>query len=99
MSKTIDNIVKRFRSCFICGVEVHSEYIVLEDSGRNLFIVDKQDKQAFESFVPWFKNVYLKGIPQVLTVIEYSIVPKNNDESYCKVNKIVANSLDNKKEE
>ena len=88
---TTNDRVKRFRSCFICGVEIHDDTIVLEDSGRNQFIIDKKDKTAVESFAFWFKSVYLRGIPQVLSIIDYSIVQKNEAESYCLVNKIVAN--------
>ena len=88
---TTNDRVKRFRSCFICGVEMHDDIVVLEDSGRNQFIIDKKDKMAIESFVFWFKNVYLRGVPQVLSIIDYSIVQKNEAESYCLVNKIVAN--------
>ena len=88
---TTNDRVKRFRSCFICGVEIHDDFVVLEDSGRNQFIIDKKDKMAIESFVFWFKNVYLRGVPQVLSIIDYSIVQKNEAESYCLVNKIVAN--------
>ena len=88
---TTNDRVKRFRSCFICGVEMHDDIVVLEDSGRNQFIIDKKDKMAIGSFVFWFKNVYLRGVPQVLSIIDYSIVQKNEEESYCLVNKIVAN--------
>ena len=88
---TTNDRVKRFRSCFICGVEMHDDIVVLEDSGRNQFIIDQKDKMAIESFVFWFKNVYLRGVPQVLSIIDYSIVQKNEAESYCLVNKIVAN--------
>ena len=70
---------------------MHDDIVVLEDSGRNQFIIDKKDKMAIESFVFWFKNVYLRGVPQVLSIIDYSIVQKNEAESYCLVNKIVAN--------
>lgn len=89
MATTSDK-VKRFRSCFICGVELHDTVIVLEDSGRNQFIIDKKDKAAVESFAFWFKSVYLRGIPQVLSIIDYSIEQKNDDESFCRVNKIIA---------
>ena len=88
---TTNDRVKRVRSCFICGVEMHDDIVVLEDSGRNQFIIDKKDKMAIGSFVFWFKNVYLRGVPQVLSSIDYSIVQKNEAESYCLVNKIVAN--------
>lgn len=87
---TTDDKVKRFRSCFICGVELHDDVVVIEDSGKNQYVIDKQNKDAIESFVLWFKTVYLKGIPQVLSIIDYSIASKNADESFYLVNKIVA---------
>ena len=87
----INDTVKRFRSCFICGVEMHTNCIILEDSGRNQFFIDKNNKSALDSFVLWFKSVYLRGIPQILSIIDYSIVQKNENESICLVNKIVAN--------
>ena len=83
----MDN-VKRFRSCFICGVEVHSSKIVLEDSGHQCFAIDKSDSLAMESFAKWFKEFYLKGIPQVLTILEYSFVEKDG-EQMCLVNKLI----------
>lgn len=83
--------VKRFRSCFICLVEMHDNFIGLEDSGHNAFVIDRSNKEAVASFMFWFKNVYLKGIPQVLTIIDFDIVQKNEDEYINLVNKIVAN--------
>lgn len=83
--------VKRFKACFISDVEVHEKHIVISDCHHNEFVIDCADKDAFMSFAEWFKNVYMKGIPQTLSIIDYDIVPKNDNESYCKANKIAAN--------
>ena len=87
-----DVIVKRFRSCFICGVEIYSHKILLEDSGKNIYIIlrDSASIDTLESFNRWFKNVYLKGIPQVLTVLDYRIDEDEDGISCQIVNKIVA---------
>ncbi len=84
-----DDKAKRFMSCFICGVEVHEDYVMVTDSSeRHEFYIDKEDKEAMKSFALWFKEVYLKCIPQTLAVISYSIVQKNEDESIRLVHKI-----------
>ena len=90
VEKVNDNI-KRFKSCFLCCVEMHDKFIMLEDSNKDRFYIDREDKVALESFVFWFKNVYIKGIPQVLTIIDYSYVNKSEDEVVCVVNKLIAN--------
>lgn len=87
-----DSIVKRLRSCFICGIEIYNHKIVLEDSGRSTYTVLREDKpsDALESFNRWFKDVYLKGIPQILTVIDYRIEEDEDGVAHQVVNKIVS---------
>ena len=91
MVEKVNDNIKRFKSCFLCCVEMHDRFIMLEDSNKDRFYIDREDKVALESFVFWFKNVYIKGIPQVLTIIDYSYAKKSEDEVMCIVNKLVAN--------
>lgn len=91
MVEKVNDNIKRFKSCFLCCVEMHDKFIMLEDSNKDRFYIDREDKAALESFVFWFKNVYIKGIPQVLTIIDYSYVNKSEDEVVCMVNKLIAN--------
>ena len=89
-------MVKRFRSCFICGVEIDSEkkLVTLEDSGKNSFYIftDKCSPEALASFQMWFENFYVKGIPQVLTILDYSIAENEDGENVYTVNKMIAGS-------
>lgn len=81
--------VKKFRSCYICGVEIGQKDVLLEDSGKNTFIVHRDNAIAIESFKLWFEEVFMKGVPQVLTIIDYSTEANADGEAVCAVNKMV----------
>ena len=82
---------KRFRACYIGDVIIDDEYVHLVDTAQMQYDIDKKNDIAMKSFVAWFKNIYLKGISQTLTVIDYSICSKNENESMCLVNRIILN--------
>lgn len=87
---TTMNKVKRFMSCFLCGVEVYDSNIVLTDaSERHSFVLKKDNKAAMESFAKWFKEIYLTCVPQQLTVVDYDFVHDNDDQALCIVNKLI----------
>jgi len=71
---------------------MYTDIIVIEDSGKNQYTIDRDNEDAMKSFTQWFKSIYIKGIPQVLTIIDYSIARKNDDESFYLVNKIICPS-------
>ena len=84
------NKVKRFMSCFLCGVEVHDSYIVLTDaSERHSFVLKKDNKAAMESFAKWFKEIYLTCVPQQLTVVDYDFVQDDDGQAACIVNRLI----------
>ena len=85
-------IIKRLKSCFICDVEIYDDYIIIGDAKSNQYVIRKSDKDAIESFATWFKHVYIKCIPQVLSVIDYKIEMKNDYEAINVVNKIISSS-------
>lgn len=60
----------KFHSGYIVDVVV-AETIALKDSSRSIFYVDPKDKDIVLQFKQWMKNIFLKGIPQTLTVVEY----------------------------
>lgn len=82
---------KRFRACYIGDVIIDDEYVHLVDTAQMQYDIDKKNDIAMKSFVAWFKNIYLKGVSQTLTVIDYSICSKNENESICLVNRIILN--------
>lgn len=60
----------KFHSCYIVDVIV-AETIILKDSSKIVFYVDPTEKEIIVQFKQWFKELFLKGIPQTLTVVEY----------------------------
>lgn len=85
----MENKSQHFISCFICGVEVKDNRIILIDSGHQKYIVYKDSKDVVAEFKDWFENVYLNCIPQSLTVIRYDIVEKNEYEAELVVKKMI----------
>ena len=87
----MNNVKKRFRTCYIVDVALGDEAVVLEDSAHNEFYFPRDDKDAAESFKTWFCDFFLKGIPQCLTIIEYSIIDTPDGLSKMRISKIFAN--------
>ena len=85
----MENKKAHFISCFICGVDFEDEYVVLTDSGRQRYFISKNDKEVIADFKKWFDDIYLKCVPQKLTVLRYDIVDKNEFEAICVVKKMV----------
>lgn len=54
--------IHAYRSCFIADVQIGSDLIRLQDTGKNFFFLDVHDKIAVESFRLWFARVFLKGV-------------------------------------
>ena len=94
------HISKKFRSCFICGVDIEGNQVVLEDSGRNAYVFDLSTAtdELKAQYKDWFKNIYLKCIPQVLTVLEYHISTNADGESICVIDKMFINKDNTDKE-
>lgn len=80
---------KRLMTCFVIGVDIASDEILLQTSNRLEFCIDKSNEVAVESFTNWFNNSYVKCIPQTLTLLDYSIEVKDSISIY-KVNKILS---------
>lgn len=72
--------MKCYRSCYMIDVQWSDKIITLTDSSRNRYFVDIAEKPAYESFQKWLTGVFLKGISQTLTVIEYE--DRGNDENF-----------------
>ena len=83
---------KRFWSCFVCGVEIDDKFVTLEDTARNQFFIDRANasKETLLEFKDWFNNVYMKGIPKTMTIIDYSIGENADGEAVKLVNKLVS---------
>lgn len=69
-----------FGSRYIVDVVVNDEYIALTDSGRGVQYIDKSDKNVCKQFKYWLENIFLKGVPNYLTILKYEIV--NDDEEH-----------------
>lgn len=82
---------KRFRSCYIAEVVFDDDSIWLIDTAHERFHIDKNNVIVMNSFVPWFKNIYLLAIPQTLTIVDYSIIAINENECIQEVNKVLSN--------
>ena len=48
MVEKVNDNIKRFKSCFLCCVEMHDKFIMLEDSNKDRFYIDREDKVALE---------------------------------------------------
>lgn len=70
---------RSYHSSFIVDVSIRDTLVTLTDSTRGRYSVDLTDKEVFEQFKTWFHTVFLKGIPQHLTVFEYKDVGKDAD--------------------
>ena len=49
-----DGPIRAYRSCFIADVQIGNGRIRLQDTGKNFFFLDQNDKVALESFKIWF---------------------------------------------
>ena len=65
------NPIKLLKSCFLCDVNFYKDYIVVIDSRKVEYFIMRSDTEAISTFKFWFENVYMKGIAQVLTIIDY----------------------------
>lgn len=72
--------MKCYRSCYMTDVQWSDKIVTLTDSNRNRYFVDINEKSAYESFQNWINMVFLKGISQTLTVIEYE--DRGNDADF-----------------
>ena len=84
--------VKLFNSCFITDVEINDKMIILTDSTKQCFYIYRYNcaPETISSFEMWFKMLYLRGIPQTLTIVDYSIAQNEDGESIRIVNKLIA---------
>ena len=63
--------MRRFHSCFIIDVKCHGTSAILTDSTRGSWSVDLTDVNIANQFKEWMEKIFLKGVPQSLTVFEY----------------------------
>lgn len=68
-------ITKSYHSCFLVDVKISPGFVILEDTGKNIYYVDRADQNAFMSFKEWFKQVFIKGIAQTISIFEYETRP------------------------
>ena len=83
------NIV-RFRSCFICEVNISDDEVELIDSTHTSFFISKSNDELISVFKDWFVSIYKACIPQTLTVIQYD-VENNDDEPMLVVKNLIYN--------
>lgn len=69
---------KNYHSCFIVDVQIGEKIVALTDSARSKYYIDVMDKEAFMSFIQWFKNSFMKAVSQNITVFKYEF--KKQDE-------------------
>ena len=60
-----------FHSCFVTDVKTEGMVVQFKDSARGSWNLDLSDKDLAIQFKTWMEKVFLKGIPQTLTVFEY----------------------------
>lgn len=77
----------KLKSRYITDVEIADRYIEIIDSQHLPYYIDKTSS-AYEDFKNWFKNVFIRGIPQFLTVFEYKTVDVSDSEVKCVVTRI-----------
>lgn len=70
---------RSYHSSFIVDVSISDTLVTLTDSTRGRYSVDLTDKEVFGQFKTWLHTVFLKGIPQQLTVFEYKDVGSGAD--------------------
>lgn len=85
----MENII-RFRSCFICEVNISDNEVELIDSTHTSFFINKSNDELMATFKDWFVSIYKACIPQTLTVIQYDTV-KNDDEPMLVVKNLIYN--------
>lgn len=90
--------VKMFASCFMTDVSISHDEIVIEDSIRRQFFIDLKNasKELVDNFKTWFSDVYMACVPQVLTIVDYSIKPNADGESCRYVNRLVSKMMDDR---
>lgn len=65
---------KRYRSRYIVEVVAEKTYYELIDSSGERYYINKTDEFVVNEFRCWFRNIFIKGIPQYLTVLQYKQV-------------------------
>lgn len=60
-----------FHSCYVTDVKTEGTNVQISDSGRGIWNLDLADKELVPQFKTWMEKVFLKGVPQTLTVFEY----------------------------
>lgn len=60
-----------FHSCYVTNVKTEGSIAQISDSARGVWSIDLTDHQLLSQFKTWLEKVFLKGVPQTLTVFEY----------------------------
>lgn len=65
--------MKNYHSSYFVDVTVDekTKTACLSDSMRSRFFVDLTVQSEYDGLKSWLKNVFVRGIPQTLTVFEY----------------------------
>lgn len=69
------NFIKAYHSCFLTDVKIAKDMIIVEDSYKNRYYVETDNAEAVGSFKTWFKQVFMKGIAQTISIFQYEIKP------------------------
>lgn len=69
------NFLKAYHSCFLTDVKIAKDLITIEDSYKNVYYVETSNVEASNSFKIWFKQVFMKGIAQTVSIFQYEIKP------------------------
>lgn len=62
---------RRFHSCYVTDVKTEGNTAQISDSARGVWSIDLADHELLLQFKTWLEKVFLKGVPQTLTVFEY----------------------------
>ena len=77
----------RYKSCFIVEVIEKDDIIELIDSTGTYYQVHKGDKKVFDTYLNWFKNLFMLAKSQSITIITYNMT----DLSECEFeNKVIS---------
>ena len=72
-----------FHSCYVTDVKTSGHIVEIKDSARGVWSLDlNEDPSLALQFKTWMEKIFLKGVPQTLTVFEYEEV--GDDIDFCR---------------
>lgn len=76
-----------FHSCYVTDVKTSGHMVEIKDSARGVWRLDlNEDPSLAVQFKIWMEKIFLKGVPQTLTVFEYEDVGTETDFD-CRIKK------------